>query len=80
MLRLLVEGCSDREIAEALFISPRTAQAHVAHIFTKLNVSTRAAAVATALQAGLVPDRPAPPLTHRRYPRNPADCSFRRNR
>jgi predicted ATPase/DNA-binding CsgD family transcriptional regulator len=59
VLRLLIEGRSDREIAEALFISPRTAQGHVAHIFTKLNVSTRAAAVATAFRAGLLPDRPA---------------------
>jgi non-specific serine/threonine protein kinase len=59
VLSLLVEGRSDREIAAALFISPRTAQGHVAHIFTKLNVSTRSAAVATAFQAGLVPDRPA---------------------
>jgi non-specific serine/threonine protein kinase len=57
VLRLLAAGKSDREIAEALFISPRTAQAHVAHIFTKLGVSTRTAAVATALQTGLVPDR-----------------------
>jgi len=59
VLRLLAAGRSDREIAEALFISPRTAQGHVAHIFTKLNVSTRSAAVAVALQAGLLPDRPA---------------------
>ena len=60
VLRLLVAGHSDREIAEALFISPRTVQAHVAHIFTKLNVRTRTAAVATTLQTGLVPDRPEP--------------------
>jgi non-specific serine/threonine protein kinase len=60
VLRLLIEGRSDREIAEALFISPRTAQGHVAHIFTKLNVSTRTAAVATALQSGLLSERPAP--------------------
>jgi DNA-binding CsgD family transcriptional regulator/tetratricopeptide (TPR) repeat protein len=59
VLRLLVEGRSDREIAAALFISPRTAQGHVAHVFIKLNVSTRTAAAAAALQAGLVPDRPA---------------------
>jgi DNA-binding CsgD family transcriptional regulator len=61
VLRLLAEGHSDREIAAALFISPRTAQGHVARIFTKLNVSSRAAAVAAALGAGLVPARPAPP-------------------
>jgi non-specific serine/threonine protein kinase len=60
VLRLLAAGGSNREIAEALFISPRTAQGHVAHIFNKLNVSSRTAAVATALQAGLVVDRTAP--------------------
>ncbi len=53
VLGLLVAGRTDREIAEALFISPRTAQGHVAHIFEKLGVSTRTAAVATALRAGL---------------------------
>jgi DNA-binding CsgD family transcriptional regulator len=58
VLRLLVEGRSDKEIAEALFISPRTAQGHVSHIFTKLDVSSRAAAVAAALQSGIFPDRP----------------------
>jgi len=58
VLRLLVEGRGDKEIAEALFISPRTAQGHVAHIFAKLDVNSRTAAVATALRAGLVPDRP----------------------
>jgi non-specific serine/threonine protein kinase len=57
VLNLLVQGLSDREIAEALFISPRTAQGHVGRIFTKLNVSSRAAAVATALQAGNFPNQ-----------------------
>jgi predicted ATPase/DNA-binding CsgD family transcriptional regulator len=51
VLHFLVDGRSDREIAHALFISPRTAQAHVAHIFTKLGVNTRAAAVAAALRS-----------------------------
>jgi non-specific serine/threonine protein kinase len=51
---LLVEGRTDREIAEALFISPRTAQGHVANIFNKLGVNSRTAAVATALQSGLL--------------------------
>ena len=60
VLRLLVDGHTDREIAATLFISPRTAQNHVANIFAKLDVSTRTAAVATALQTGLVPERPAP--------------------
>ena len=59
VLRLVVAGRADREIAEALFISRRTAQAHVGSIFAKLGVNTRTAAATAALQAGLVPDRSA---------------------
>jgi predicted ATPase/DNA-binding CsgD family transcriptional regulator len=54
VLHLLVTGLTDRQIGEALFISGRTAQVHVAHIFAKLGVSTRAAAVAAALRLDLV--------------------------
>jgi non-specific serine/threonine protein kinase len=54
VLRLLVAGKTDWEIAAALFISPRTAQGHVARLFAKLGVSTRTAAVAAALQDNLV--------------------------
>jgi len=54
VLELLVLGQSDREIADALFISPRTAQGHVGRIFDKLGVNSRSAAVATALGNGLV--------------------------
>jgi DNA-binding CsgD family transcriptional regulator len=53
VLILLVAGRTDREIAEALFISHRTAQGHVAHICAKLEVNTRSAAVAAALGRGL---------------------------
>ena len=56
VLRLLVMGRTDKEIADSLFISPRTAQGHVARLFDKLGVNTRSAAVAAALQADLVPD------------------------
>jgi DNA-binding CsgD family transcriptional regulator len=56
VLQLLATGLTDREIGDALFISWRTAQAHVSHIFTKLGVSTRTAAVAAALRTDLVPD------------------------
>ena len=38
---LLAEGLSNREIAEALTISPRTAESHVDHILTKLNLPNR---------------------------------------
>src|SRR5262249_45749097 len=43
VLRLLAEGRRDREIAEALFISPRTAQGHVANLLAKLGLESRAA-------------------------------------
>ncbi|HKG27012.1 MAG TPA: response regulator transcription factor, partial [Thermomicrobiales bacterium] len=54
VLRLLAEGQSSREIGETLFISYRTASTHVANIFGKLDVDNRAAAVAKALQKGLI--------------------------
>jgi len=54
VLRLLVEGNSDREIAEALFIGARTVQTHVANLFAKLGVNTRAEAAAVAVRRGLV--------------------------
>jgi non-specific serine/threonine protein kinase len=44
VLRLLIDGRSDREIAALLFISVRTAEGHVARILSKLGVSTRAEA------------------------------------
>ena len=53
VLCLLVAGLTDRQIGETLFISPRTAQAHVANILAKLDVPTRGAAAATALRHGL---------------------------
>ncbi|MDP9354308.1 MAG: LuxR family transcriptional regulator [Chloroflexota bacterium] len=53
VLRLLVAGGSNREIADRLFVSPRTVQAHVANIFAKLDVHNRAGAVARAYDLGL---------------------------
>jgi DNA-binding NarL/FixJ family response regulator len=56
VLTLIAAGLSDREIAEALFISPRTAQKHAATIFDKLGVGSRTAAATVALRAGLLPE------------------------
>jgi non-specific serine/threonine protein kinase len=54
VLRLLAEGHSDREIAKALSISPRTVGGHVTHLLTKFDVESRTAAVAFAVRHGLV--------------------------
>ena len=53
VLALLTRGCTNRQIAEALLITPNTVKKHVDHILQKLNVSNRAAAVAAALRDGL---------------------------
>jgi predicted ATPase/DNA-binding CsgD family transcriptional regulator/DNA-binding XRE family transcriptional regulator len=54
VLRLLVEGRSNAEIADALFVGVRTARAHVASILAKLGVATRTAAATRAIRDGLV--------------------------
>ncbi|HEX5165467.1 MAG TPA: LuxR C-terminal-related transcriptional regulator [Thermomicrobiales bacterium] len=56
VVQLLVAGYSDRQIAESLFISHRTAQGHVASIFNKLGVNSRTAAATTAIRLGIVSD------------------------
>jgi predicted ATPase/class 3 adenylate cyclase/DNA-binding CsgD family transcriptional regulator len=54
VLRLLIEGHTDKEIAEALFIGTRTVQTHVANLFAKLGVNARAEAAVVAVRRGLV--------------------------
>ncbi len=49
VLRLLPQGLTNREIAARLFISPRTAQTHIQHVYAKLGVATRAEAAAYAV-------------------------------
>ena len=53
VLRLLVEGRSNRQIAEELFISGKTASVHVTNILAKLGVHSRLEAAATARRLGL---------------------------
>jgi non-specific serine/threonine protein kinase len=53
VLRLLAAGRSDKEIAAALYLSPRTVQRHVAGILDALDLPSRAAAAAYAVRHGL---------------------------
>ena len=50
LLSLLTEGLSNRELGQRLFISEATVKTHLAHIYAKLGVDTRAAAIATAIR------------------------------
>jgi len=54
VLRLVGQGASNREIAERLFISEKTAKNHLTHIFEKLGVSDRTQAALYAVRQGLV--------------------------
>jgi DNA-binding CsgD family transcriptional regulator len=53
VLRLVAQGHTDREVAEALFISRRTVTTHVTGILNKLGVENRAAAAVWAARNGL---------------------------
>ncbi len=55
VLRLLALGCSSKEIAARLVISPKTARNHIEHIYAKIGTSTRASACLFAVQNGLLP-------------------------
>lgn len=55
VLRLLVEGASNKAIAARLTLSENTIKTHISRIFDKLGAQSRAEAVAIALQRGLVP-------------------------
>jgi ATP/maltotriose-dependent transcriptional regulator MalT len=66
VLRLLATGRSNREIAEALVVSVRTAEHHIASIYAKIGARRRADAVAYALRHDLLP--PEPPLRETTHP------------
>jgi len=50
LLSLLIQGLSNRELGKRLFISEATVKTHLAHIYAKLGVETRAAAIAVAIR------------------------------
>jgi len=54
VLRLIGRGASNTEIAASLFVSEATVKSHIGHIFTKLDLRDRAAAIVFAFDHGLV--------------------------
>jgi DNA-binding NarL/FixJ family response regulator len=61
VLTLVAGGLSNQQIAQQLFLSQATIKSHLVHIFTKLNADSRTAAVATAVQRGLIRPHRTPP-------------------
>ena len=53
VIRLVARGLTNVQVAEALFISPRTVERHLTAIYNKLGVSSRNAATRYALEHGL---------------------------
>ena len=56
VLELVARGMSNRKIAEQLVLTEATVKSHLVHIFTKLDVSSRTAAVARAQELGMLGD------------------------
>ncbi|RJL34244.1 response regulator [Bailinhaonella thermotolerans] len=54
VLRLIARGATNREAARRLFISEATVKTHLLHVYAKLGVGDRAAAVAAAYDRGLL--------------------------
>jgi DNA-binding NarL/FixJ family response regulator len=57
VMLLIAQGCTNKEIAAKLFLSPYTARNHVIHILDKLGLSRRSEAAAQAVKLGLLDDR-----------------------
>ena len=54
VLKCVARGMSNKEVADALYISPHTVGIHLVNIFKKLSVTSRTAAVARAFTMGLI--------------------------
>lgn len=56
VLQLLAEGLTNRQIAERIYLSPKTVSSHLVSLYAKLGVSTRSSAIRVALELGLLTD------------------------
>ena len=54
VLRLVAQGLTDAQVAERLVISPRTVNAHLRTIYSKLNITSRHAATLFAIRQQLI--------------------------
>jgi ATP/maltotriose-dependent transcriptional regulator MalT len=54
VLSLVARGSTNKEAAKKLFISEATVKTHLIHVYAKLGVNDRAAAVAVAFERGLL--------------------------
>jgi DNA-binding CsgD family transcriptional regulator len=55
VLSLVIEGRSSKDVADALYVSKRTVDFHLANIYDKLQVSNRVQAFRRATRLGLIP-------------------------
>jgi DNA-binding NarL/FixJ family response regulator len=55
VLRLVVEGLNNEQIADELYLSKKTVEHHVSAIYSKLGVDSRTQAVNAATEVGAVP-------------------------
>lgn len=54
VLQLVADGLSNREVSGRLFLSQATVKSHLVHVYAKLRVDSRTAAVAAAVSRGLI--------------------------
>ena len=54
ILQMLADGCTPAEVAERLFISPKTVRNHLTKVYDKLGVNSRSAAIVVGLQHRLI--------------------------
>ncbi|MDR3687934.1 MAG: response regulator transcription factor [Fimbriimonas sp.] len=59
VLSLIAQGCSSKEAADALYVSKRTVDFHLANIYDKLQVNNRVQAFRAATRLGLIPFEPS---------------------